>query len=386
MSYATLNGKYIGVEPGTTKVYADRLSGGAWEELDVTQADGYYLVHFRTANLQLSIRPNGQLDTRPAGTDGAWEQLSITAGALFRKGISTILGLEGFDVAPPVQPPSQVGYLSRLRAERSGFVNREGKRVVIAGVSAFMHYERFLKGEDIRPLLAQAKDLGANGVRVFGMAHYIPVNAGRNAFKPQDYGDRYFDQIPDFCRLCAEYGQYVYWSVFPDNEMIGVPGPKGFMNRVVAKLKDAANTLGELTNEQDAHSFNHIDPASMDRPSGIAFCSGSYGDIGGAQPSPWDFCDYHQPRRYEPPTHIKDACVVDHPSYLQGHGVFLGEPDRYGTGGNLDQDQARLSAGASRESALGMVFHSTHGRESLRYDDATMAIGRIFLKALVGVA
>lgn len=276
--------------------------------------------------------------------------------------------------------------LSRLTAHQSGFTNAAGQIVRIAGVSAFMHYQRFLDGEDIQPLLAQAVELGANCVRVFGMAYYIPVNAGRKPFKPQDYGQRYYDQIPAFCALCESYGLYVYWSVFPDNEIIGVPDPSGFFDYVVAHLQAAENTIGELTNEQDAHSFNHIDPTQMHRPEGIAFCSGSYGDIGGPQPHPWDFCDYHQPRRYEPPTCIKDACVVDHPSYLQGFGLLLGEGDRYGTGGNPTTDQARLAAGACRESALGAVFHSMQGRESLTYDQATMDMGRVFLRALIGAA
>lgn len=274
--------------------------------------------------------------------------------------------------------------MSRLTAHREGFRNQSGDRVVIAGVSAFMHFERYLNGEDVRPLLAQAVELGANCLRVFGMAHYIPVNAGRRAFKPQDYGDRYFDAQPEFFALCASSGLYVYWSVFPDNDLIRVPNARDFFVREVATLKQAENTFGELTNEQDAHSFNAVDPTSMPRPNGIAFTSGSYGDIGGAQPHCWDFCDYHTPRDY--PKHIKDSCVVDHPNYLAGAGVLLGEPDRYGTGGNLDHDQARLSAGACRESALGMVFHSTHGRESVSYDDATMAIGRVFFNALIGAA
>lgn len=272
--------------------------------------------------------------------------------------------------------------LSRLTVDRSGFHNAAGQRVFIAGVSAFMHYERFLNGEDIRPLLQQVQELGANCVRIFGMAHYVPVNAGRRAFKPQDYGDRYFDQIPAFCALCESYGLYVYWSVFPDNELIGVPDQSGFFDRVAGKLKEADTAIGELTNEPDAHSFNYIDPTRMHRPQGIAFNSGSYGDLGGPQPSVWDFIDYHTPRRY--PTHIKDSCVVDHPNYLAGTGVLLGEPDRYGTDGNLNQEQARQSAGACRETALGQVFHSTQGRESLRYDDVTTAIARVFFTALRG--
>lgn len=271
--------------------------------------------------------------------------------------------------------------LSRLTAHREGFKNQEGERVSLSGVSAFMHYERFLNGEDIRPLLQQARDLGSNTIRVFGMAHYIPVNAGRRAFRPADYGDRYFDAQAEFFSISAEYDQFVYWSVFPDAELIGISDKKAFLNREVECLKAAPNTVGELTNEQDAHSFNSVDPNSVDRPSGVAFTSGSYGDIGGEQPYPWDFCDYHLPRGY--PKHIKDACVVDHPNYIAGKGVMLGEPDRYGSDGNTNHDQARLSAGASRESSLGMIFHSTKGRESLLYDDQTLDIAKVFFKALL---
>lgn len=283
----------------------------------------------------------------------------------------------------PIPLPSS---LSRLTATREGFRNEQGQRVFIAGASAFMHYERFLNGTDIRDMLQQVKDLGANTIRVFGMAHYIPVNAGRRPFKPSDYGDRYFDAQPEFFDLAASYGLYVYWSVFPDAELIDPGDKRAFFDREVSVLKSRPNTFGELTNEQDAHSFNAVDPSQMNRPSGIAFCSGSYGDIGGLQPYPWDFCDYHQPRRYDPPTHIKDACVVDHPNYLAGKGILLGEPDRYGWDGNGNTEQARLSAGACRESSLGQVFHSTKGRESLPYDDQTLQIAQVFFKALVGPA
>lgn len=355
--------------------------------------DGTWSVQSPTGDDWLSVQMDGTLEARATSDPsqpGPWEKFTRQGNVL------TELPKDGVtrpwrqflirEEAAAQTPAPPRGPLSRLRAERPGFVNREGRRVVIAGVSAFMHYERFLKGENIRPLLEQARELGANCLRVFGMAHYIPVNAGRAPFKPADYGDRYFDAQPEFFALASEYGQYVYWSVFPDVDLVKPGELSPFFDREVATLERAENTFGELTNEQDAHSFNAVDPSTLHRPTVIACCSGSYGDIGEAQPHPWDFCDYHLPRRYEPPTHIKDACVVDHPNYLAGKGILLGEPDRYGTGGNLNHDQARQSAGACRESALGMVFHTMQGRESLTYDDATMAQGRVFFKALIGAA
>lgn len=373
MALQTVNGCYLSAEGGGGgDIHANRLQVGAWEKWAISGPliDG----------VPVSLRAVDGIHFLGVGTDANHTALvQSTTPQLW-----TVTVIE-MNPVPVPEPPILVP--TRLTANRSGFRNTANQRVVLAGVSAFMHYERYLRGEDIRPLLQQVKDLGfANAVRVFGMAYYVPVNAGRPAFKPQDYGDSYFEHIPAFCRLCAEYGMYVYWSAFPDNEIINVPDERGFFDRVVDKLKQVDNTLVELTNEQDAHSFNHIDPTQMNRPSGISACSGSYGDIGGPQPIPWDFCDYHQPRRYDPPTHIKDACVVDHPNYLAGTGVLLGEPDRYGTGGNTNTEQARLSFGAARESALGEFFHSMQGRESLLYDDTTMNIGKIALRALMGAA
>lgn len=363
----SINGKYVAAEgEGGGQVHANRSRAQSWEKWSIVGAVGEGAhVSFLACDGQHYLSVNAD------GLVGAWS----TTPVLF-----TVSMLDA------ESQPIPSGALTRLHAERSGFVNRQGVRVFLAGMSGFMDYRLFLNGDlsQLREMLAQAQALKANCRRVFGMAHYIDVNQGKPPFRPQDFGDRYFDAQPEFFALQAEYGLYVYWSVFPDNAIIGVPDVKGFFNREVATLKLAENTLGELTNEQDAHSFNNVDPTTVDQPSDLAFCSGSYGDIGGPHPSPWDFCDYHQPRRYEPPTHIKDACVVDHPSYLQGKGILLGEPDRYGTRGNGNVDQARQSAGACRETALGMFYHTAAGRDGQLLDDATMAQGHVFFKALIG--
>lgn len=362
----SINGRYLAAEgEGGGQVHANRPHAQSWERWQLVGAiaDGAQ-VAFRACDDQHFLSVNGE------HVVGAWSSVPV------------------FFQVTVIDAAEAPGPLSRLHAERSGFVNRQGQRVFLAGMSGFMDYRLFLNGDlsQLREMLAQAQALKANCRRVFGMAYYIDVNQGKPPFRPQDFGDRYFDAQPDFFALQAEYGLYVYWSVFPDNAIIGVSDVRGFFNREVAMLKLAENTLGELTNEQDAHSFNNVDPKTVDRPTDLAFCSGSYGDIGGPHPSPWDFCDYHQPRRYEPPTHIKDACVVDHPSYIQGKGILLGEPDRYGTRGNGNVDQARQSAGACRETALGMIYHTAQGRDGQLLDHDTMALGRVFFRALVGAS
>lgn len=96
--YLKLNGKYVGVEPGTDRVYADRLSGGAWEEIELkSRGDGSFTARFVAADKQLSIQPNGSLETRPSGTDGAYEIVRATTqpeglNLLYRSSDDHVLG------------------------------------------------------------------------------------------------------------------------------------------------------------------------------------------------------------------------------------------------------------------------------------------------------
>lgn len=253
----------------------------------------------------------------------------------------------------------------------------------LKGASMFPLFQRFLDGEDVRPPLQQLADLGANCVRVFGMFHWINVNEfGKPAFAPQAYGDRFYDQTPAFADLAAAFGLYVYWSAFPDNDLI-MPAPadrRAHYDRWIPALESRPNNLFELTNEQDAHAFNAVDARLFRKPSGMASCAGSYGDIGGPMPGPyWDFLDYHTPRYY--PAAIKDCCVADHPNFLRGAAVLLGEPDRFGSNGNPNADLARQCAGTAIGTALGIVFHSRNGVRGEVFDAPTRACAEAFFGA-----
>lgn len=261
----------------------------------------------------------------------------------------------------------------------------DGAPWFLKGLTAFPLFQMFLDGHDCRPFLQQARTLGANCVRVFGMFHWINVNEfGKPAFKPQDYGDRYYDETPAFCRLCAEYGQYVYWSCFPDNDLV-MPNhddQRRHYDRWVPILEREPNTLFELTNEQDAHSFNAVDAHLFQKSAVMASCAGSYGDTGGAFPPPyWDFFDFHSPRSY--PKAIKDCCVADAPDFEAGKAILLGEPDRYGSNGNPNAEQARMAAGTALGTALGIVFHSRQGLRGEVFDDTTRHCAEAFFSAAV---
>jgi hypothetical protein len=285
----------------------------------------------------------------------------------------------------PITLPSAP--LPRLRVSGQRFVTDAGY-VFLKGVTAFPLYQQFLDGADVRPFLAQCQQLGANAIRVFGMFHYINVNEfGKPAFKPQAYGDRFYDSTPAFSDLSAEFGLYVYWSCFPDNEFI-MPAHaerRAHYDRWVAALKSRANNLFELTNEQDAHAFNRVDASLYPKPDGMASCAGSYGDIGGPMPRPyWDFLDYHTPRYY--PAGIKDCCLADHPNFVRDKAaILLGEPDRFGSNGNANAEQARQSAGTSIGTALGIVFHSRNGVRGEVFDSETRRCAEAFFGPLQGV-
>lgn len=88
-------GRYVGVEPSAQRpgelaaeyeqrmraaVYADRDAGAAWEEVELTPlGDGEFGARLVAADRQLSIQPDGSLETREAGTLGAYERLRATS-------------------------------------------------------------------------------------------------------------------------------------------------------------------------------------------------------------------------------------------------------------------------------------------------------------------
>jgi hypothetical protein len=68
-----------------------------------------------------------------------------------------------------------------IRIEGQRFVTADGGTWVWGMMTGFCDYARFLRGEDISPALAEARDLGANGRRVFGMMWNI------TRFIPQEH-------------------------------------------------------------------------------------------------------------------------------------------------------------------------------------------------------
>jgi hypothetical protein len=385
MAYLIKNGKYIGVEPGTIKVYADRPVGAEWEDVEITKRDnGQYGVRFVAANLQLSIQPSGTLETRPAGTDGPWEQLSIETAAdgavLSRAGIPGTLRVEGFAGAPQAASPVATGPLARLvRIEGHRMVNERGERVYGRGASEFLLFKRDLDGEDITPQLEQLQGLGCNLIREMGMFESL------GGFNPTKYPN-YYDRIEPHFEKLARYGIHGLWtccaatgSVFSDDNQV-----IDHIRRTVEALKRTQNALASPVNEQGQHN-NSINLARVKAEIDFGWLLHDMGSYGSDIPCSAPFGTHavlHVNRRYS--NSVRDCCILDNPNFVNDHlEVGLDEPDRYGDEGNTNVQQAADAAGTAY-TALFFVFHTMQGERAEVLRGNTLDCARAAFTAMKG--
>jgi hypothetical protein len=182
----------------------------------------------------------------------------------------------------------------RLHVEGLNFVTETGEPWIMAFVSSFRLYERFLNGEDITPLLQEAREVGANGLRVFGAFDFGSPETQR--LYPHEHYD-YYDELSNFFRTLSHAGLYAQFTVFADTQR-SVPSARyqqDVWEDVCDVLRDVPNVLVERVNEQDSHD-NRID-ADLGKPDGICASFGSNGQ-GADPPQPfWDYADLHSERR-----------------------------------------------------------------------------------------
>jgi hypothetical protein len=192
--------------------------------------------------------------------------------------------------ARPKVPPTP-----RLHVEGLGFVTETGEPFTMAFVSSFRLYERFLNGEDITSILQETKDVGANGLRVFGAFDFgSPQTQRLYPFERADY----YQRLPEFFAQLAGVGLYAQFTAFADT-LRSVPGgpsaQAAHWDALSQQLRDVPNVLLERVNENDSHD-NHVD-ATLPKPDGICASGGSNG-AGNDPPRPfWDYADLHSERR-----------------------------------------------------------------------------------------
>lgn len=286
--------------------------------------------------------------------------------------------------------PSVQSYLSRLTSidrERHRCVNEKGQRVFLRGTSDFLLYKRFLDGQDVDAVLTQRRELGGNLLRVMGMFESL------GGFRPQDYGDRYYDRIAEFLALCANYGQYVLWTACAATSGI-MPNGDDVMRhigRTVDACTRSTNALFSPVNEQHQHN-NSIDRdrfygeyVQSGKMEWLLYDTGSFGADLPCDPPLGKFAVLHTRRDY--PALVKDGCIVDHPNYVNnGIEVGLDEPARFGTtddpSGNGSVQQARDAAGTAAQTALFWIAHSLQGEKGELFTGNTLDCMRAALSAV----
>jgi hypothetical protein len=267
--------------------------------------------------------------------------------------------------------------LEKLQINSKRLYTVSGRSTFIKGETGFLDYFRFLRGEDIRPLLEQSESLGSNCRRNFLMTMNTGVAAGIGPCNPEDFGNAFYDKFSEFMSLYNEYGLYGYFSIFPDNGLF--PAWAGNTSKQIThwnKLGDIAKNIDnvfafELTNEPNAHTFNQVNRSAFSKINNLLCCSMSYGtEYGGNRYPPpyWDFGDLHPPRGY--PHSVKDCNQSDNPNYSAGEATLVGEPLGFGSIPNRESDPniAREIAGSAIGTSIGIIYHSQHGGFSQLYD------------------
>ena len=172
--------------------------------------------------------------------------------------------------APPETPPFEP--LPRLVVRGHVFALESGERFTAIECTDFQLYQRFLGGEDIRPVLDQRAALGFTTVRALGMC------AGMFHLVPHERPD-FSDLLAPFCDACASFGLYVEFTVFADATVVMPDRAQQAAHwlAVGAAAQPITNLLLELGNELD-QSINRLAAVNDVQPiPGVLCAHGSNG-------------------------------------------------------------------------------------------------------------
>ncbi len=292
--------------------------------------------------------------------------------------LRTAFGLALVEPNDPPMPPLTV----RIP---DGFFLPDGTRWIWKGCTDFLLYKRFLDGEDIRPILLDRRYVGANLLRVLLQCHNIAH------FYPQDYGDQFYQRMPEFSALLSRYGFRWEATVYADEQNIH-SGMNHWHSACVA-LGGVPNVVVELCNE---YPKNGIKPEDFSHPGRGLICSRGSGlaDKPPARPA-WDFFGWHGRRDFPKVTSsTEDMYAISrslpdgwnspaYPKSIAVHDEPMGfasnpQPNRRSNDPNL----ARELAAASVVLGAGGTFHSDDGIQSRIFGPVTKACALAWYSAM----
>lgn len=291
---------------------------------------------------------------------------------------------------PPVNmdPPSlayapAVESLQAVWIEGGHFHDAHG-RWFWKGVTEFCLYKRFLEGEDIRPILRQRREAGANLVRVLMQMHYI------TRFYPRE-SPAFYDRLLEFNHIIYTEGMRWECTVFADENE--VKSGRGHWDRITQALAGAPNVFVELVNEWPK---NGIDPNAFSKPAGLLASQGS-ALSDSAPPLPgWDYHTWHGRRDWpkvifssEDAWYVGDGYDAGGSHPYSAKPVTHDEPmgfsavDQPGRRSNSIELARQIGATCSTF-CDGGTFHSDEGINSVLWGPEVDAMARKFFDALDG--
>lgn len=285
----------------------------------------------------------------------------------------------------PIAPPAPRNGSERgfLRVAGVQFIDEHNSPWQYRGCTDFSLTWRFLRGEEIDPILTDRIAVGCRVLRVFGMMENIAH------LWPQEV-PRYYQRIAAFVDTVAARGLRVEFVVFADatNKLDGrrsvmprLADQQAHYARVVAALQRKWAVLLELCNECEQ---NGVDPQHFERPPPPLIAS--RGSSGGEQLPPmpaWSYTVRHGSRGPQWPRDAKGAldvrdgwscsddetkrgCVAfagTHQPTVEDEPMGASEADQPGRRSSNPDDFAYFGATAALMSA-GATFHSDAGIRS----------------------
>lgn len=260
-----LGGKYVGCEPGTSLVYANRDKGDWWEDIELAILPNTKAVATLIAiNQVISIQPDSRIELRPAGTTGPWEQLDLLLNGPVP--LATRLGktfeIEGYQAQPPA---------SAIHLEQRGndFVDANGQRTVLCGCDMFLAYRQFLDGgaAALVPFVMESREIGFTCWRVFMQGS----KAQNQVMDLSPIEPRYYENLKPFAETLNVNGIIPLATVYVDNQ--DVKADLGHWSRVADRLRGTATLLSGFN--QWTKNKSNFDPWALPDPGGFIWSRGS---------------------------------------------------------------------------------------------------------------
>lgn len=250
---------------------------------------------------------------------------------------------------------------------------RNGTRWLVKGSTELQLAARIARGEDVRPVLHQRKDAGANLVRVLGMhegAGFLPSMT-----------EAYASVVRQTIETAASFDLVTLWCVFTGAKQM-MPSQSQqlefwqYAQDLVRPYAD--HLLIDLGNEMNHSEWGGVDPSAFPKPQGLLSSRGSF--LTDEQPPApwWDFVVYHARRDFPSPkgaTNYSPYVYYDigewpYVPMFAEEGI---KPHNYG----FDHNWVRLMAQYAK-AGCGALFHTEHGVYSQSWPPEVEACARVF--------